>query len=151
MLLTAEPSPALDHFRGNYYLNMDFIMEFLIFSIYGDWKFFWNNTLGWHLSSFRICSTPDQALFGFRVFLEKSGIVLVDLIYMSPALIFFQLLIFFFVLYISVLIMMWQGNFLFWFSHFLILYVSYTFIGISIYRLGNFSSMILLKILSYYS
>ena len=33
------------------------------------------SSLGWHLWSLRVCSTSVQALLGFRVSIEKSGVV----------------------------------------------------------------------------
>jgi hypothetical protein len=47
-----------------------------------------------------------------------------------------------------VFIITWQGIFLFWFNLISVLKASIMFIGITLFRLGNFSSMILLKIFS---
>ena len=48
----------------------------------------------------------------------------------------------------SILIIMWQEDFLFWSNLLGVLYISCTLICISIFRLGNFSFMILLLVFS---
>jgi hypothetical protein len=37
------------------------------------------SSLGWHLYSLRVCMTPAQDLLAFRVFSEKSVVILISL------------------------------------------------------------------------
>jgi hypothetical protein len=39
-----------------------------------------NSSLGWHLCSLRVDMTSDQALLAFIVYVEKSGVILIDLL-----------------------------------------------------------------------
>jgi hypothetical protein len=39
------------------------------------------NTLGWHLCYLRVCMTSVQDLWASRVFIEKSGVILIGLSY----------------------------------------------------------------------
>lgn len=70
--------------------------------------------LGWHLSSFKVWMTSAQELLGFKVFVEKSGIILVGLPFFvtwpSSFTAFNSLSLF---CSFSILIIMWQEVFLF--------------------------------------
>jgi hypothetical protein len=94
-----------------------FVMEYLGFSIYGDWDFSGYSSQGWHLCSLSVCITSVQYLLAFIVSAEKSGIILIGLtLYVTWP---FSLTAFnipsLFCVFV-VLIIMCQEEFLFWSS-----------------------------------
>lgn len=115
-----SPSMLLDSFTG--YINMC-----------------------WHLWLLRVFR-PSFQNFLLLVFIEKSGVILID----SPLHITWS---FFFVSFnilslFYIFIILCQRKFIFCPSTFAVLYVSCTLIGISFFRLEGFSSMIMLKMFS---
>jgi hypothetical protein len=100
------------------------------------------NSLSCHLCSLRI-SVKD--LLTFSVSSEKSGVILIGL----PLYVFlpFPITVFKILSVFSAFgVLMCQEEFLFWFNLFRVLLASFMFLGISFFRLGKFSSIILLKI-----
>ena len=55
------------------------------------------SSLGWHLCSLRVCMRSAQVLLAFMVSGEKSGVILIALLYMLHGLLLLLPLIFFFV------------------------------------------------------
>lgn len=108
------------------------------FAVYNNW--------GWHLWSLRFCSTSIQVFLAYKASIEKLGVILISLsLYFtwSLSLAGFTIPCLFWLL--MVLIILYQRDFLFWPSILIVLYVSYTLISISYFRLGKFSSIILLQ------
>jgi hypothetical protein len=89
-----------------------------------------------------------QVLLAFRVSFEKSGVSLIGLLLYVGAPFSFQLLISFFALYVLCFDYYVARGHSFLVQVFGVLLASCTFIGTSLFRLGKFSSMILLKIFS---
>ena len=99
------------------------------------------NSLDWDLWFLRVCRTSVQALLYFRVSIEKSGVILIGLLFY--VILFFSTVAFAILSLFctfSILIIIYR-EFVFWSSLFCVLCASCTCIGIS-FKLGNFSSMI---------
>lgn len=103
------------------------------------------NSLDWHLSSLKVCSS-FRPFWIFWVSIKKSVVILIALLLFH--LIFFSLKLYYFSLscMLSVFIIRCHGKFLFWYSLFGVLCISCTLIGSP--SIGKFSSMVLLKIFS---
>jgi len=103
------------------------------------------SNLGWHLWSLSTCIASAHDLLAFIVSGEKFGVILIVLpVYVtwpfsSSA---FNILSLFCAF--DVLTIMWWEEFLFWSNIVGVLQASCMFMGISFFRLGKFSSMILL-------
>jgi hypothetical protein len=104
-------------------------------------------SLCWHLCYLRICVTSLQDLLAFIVSGENSGVILIGLpLYVTWlfSLTAFNILSLFCAF--GVLTFMCQEELLFWSNLFGVLWASCMFMGISFFRVGKFSSIILLKI-----
>ena len=107
------------------------------------------SSLGGHLCSLRVWMTSDQALLAFIVSIEKSGVILIGLIlYVTWHFFHVAFNILSLLCALSILIIIWWEDFLFWSHLFGVLWAFCTFIAISFFMLGKFSSMILLKTFS---
>jgi hypothetical protein len=105
------------------------------------------SSLGQHLCSLSVYITSVKDLLAFIVSGEKSGLILIGLplyVTLPFSLTAFNILSLFSA--IVVLIIMCQEEFLFWSSLFAVLWASCMFMGISLFRLEKFSSIILLKV-----
>jgi len=105
------------------------------------------SNLGWHFCSFGVCMTSSWDLLAFIVSGEKSGVILIGLpLYVTwPfSLTAFNILSLFCTF--GVLIIMWWEEFLFWSYLICLMFCRLLcmFMDISFFRLGKFSSMILL-------
>jgi hypothetical protein len=67
------------------------------------------SSLGWHLCFFSVCITSVQDLLAFIVSGDKSGVILIGLLYML--LDHFPLLLLIFYLYLFLIIMCWEEFF----------------------------------------
>jgi hypothetical protein len=104
-------------------------------------------SLGWHLNSLRVYMTSSQDLLAFIVSKEKSGVILVCLpLYVTSPLSLTAFNILSSFCAFGFFIIMCQEGFLLWSGLFGVLQAFCIFMGITLFRLGKFSSIILLKI-----
>jgi hypothetical protein len=100
------------------FLNLLMLWNILVFPTIIIESFAVYGRLDWHLSSVIVCKTCAQNLQAFGVYVEKSGVILINLLlYVTCHFPFAVFHILFFLLLFcifSFLITQWQESFLFW-------------------------------------
>jgi hypothetical protein len=110
------------------------------------------SNLGWQLFYFRVWKTSFHALLAFRVFVEKSAVILSGLpldVTWCFSLASFNVLSLFYIF--CVLIIICLGEVLFWSCLFGVLKASCTLVSISFSKFGKFSFIMLLNVFCTFS
>jgi hypothetical protein len=88
--------PLKGWIHGKILCEFSCVVEYLVFSPSMVIVYFARcSSLGWFLFSLRVCMTSSQDLLAFIVSVEKSGVILISLPYMSLELFPLLLLIFY--------------------------------------------------------